>query len=240
MKRLLLIAAVVAVLGANRSAQGTLITYFGEDLGPRSTPGPNSQAAETAFLAMLTGVATEDFEGFATGTAPPIVLTFGSDTATLTGGGYYAEIRDSTTHIPVFGRFPTSGIKYLNTNATFSVAFSSPQAAFGFYGTDIGDFSGQLSLTLTDGGTTNLTIPHTVSAPNASVLYFGLTVSSAAETFTAIQFGTTTGDDSFGFDDMTIGRLEQIIPEPSTLAIWSLLATLGITVGWWRRRRRAA
>jgi hypothetical protein len=26
------------------------------------------------------------------------------------------------------------------------------------------------------------------------------------------------------------------VPEPSTLAIWSLLATLGITVGWWRRR----
>jgi hypothetical protein len=28
-----------------------------------------------------------------------------------------------------------------------------------------------------------------------------------------------------------------IIPEPSTLLIWSLLAGLGIGVGWWRRRR---
>jgi hypothetical protein len=30
-----------------------------------------------------------------------------------------------------------------------------------------------------------------------------------------------------------------VIPEPSTFAIWSVLATLGITVGWWRRRRAA-
>ena len=31
-----------------------------------------------------------------------------------------------------------------------------------------------------------------------------------------------------------------VVPEPSTFAIWSLLGTLGITVGWWRRRRSAA
>jgi len=30
---------------------------------------------------------------------------------------------------------------------------------------------------------------------------------------------------------------ESVIPEPSTLLIWSLLAGLGIGVGWWRRKR---
>jgi len=30
------------------------------------------------------------------------------------------------------------------------------------------------------------------------------------------------------------------IPEPSTLIIWSLLASLGMGLGWWRRRKRAA
>jgi len=30
-----------------------------------------------------------------------------------------------------------------------------------------------------------------------------------------------------------------VIPEPSTLIVWSLLGALGITVGWWRRRRKA-
>ena len=29
-------------------------------------------------------------------------------------------------------------------------------------------------------------------------------------------------------------------PEPSTLVVWSLLGALGITIGWWRRRKRAA
>ncbi len=27
------------------------------------------------------------------------------------------------------------------------------------------------------------------------------------------------------------------IPEPSSLLVWCLLATAGISVGWWRRRR---
>ncbi len=42
-----------------------------------------------------------------------------------------------------------------------------------------------------------------------------------------------------------LGRLRQFgeitalssIPEPSTFIIWSLLGALGITVGWWRRRK---
>jgi hypothetical protein len=32
---------------------------------------------------------------------------------------------------------------------------------------------------------------------------------------------------------------ERAIPEPSTLIIWSLLASLGIGLAWWRRRRTA-
>jgi hypothetical protein len=27
------------------------------------------------------------------------------------------------------------------------------------------------------------------------------------------------------------------VPEPTTLIIWSLLGTLGVTIGWWRRRK---
>lgn len=40
----------------------------------------------------------------------------------------------------------------------------------------------------------------------------------------------------FTFDDL---EFEQI-PEPASLIVWSLLGALGITVGWWRRRRRGA
>ena len=38
----------------------------------------------------------------------------------------------------------------------------------------------------------------------------------------------------------TIVNPPRVIPEPSTFVIWSLLAALGVTVGCWRRRNRAA
>ena len=33
---------------------------------------------------------------------------------------------------------------------------------------------------------------------------------------------------------------DDVIPEPSTLAIWSVLGALGMTLGWYRRRKQAA
>jgi hypothetical protein len=37
-------------------------------------------------------------------------------------------------------------------------------------------------------------------------------------------------------DNFSLVASQQVIPEPSTVAIWSLLGGLGI-IGWWRRRR---
>jgi len=44
-------------------------------------------------------------------------------------------------------------------------------------------------------------------------------------------------DYEFSFD---VRAVPGDIPEPSTLIIWSLLASLGMGLGWWRRRKRAA
>ncbi len=44
----------------------------------------------------------------------------------------------------------------------------------------------------------------------------------------------------FGMDEFYIDEAApppEGVPEPSTLIIWSLLGALGITVGWWRKRR---
>jgi hypothetical protein len=38
-------------------------------------------------------------------------------------------------------------------------------------------------------------------------------------------------------DGTVHGYLLTPIPEPSTFIIWSLLGALGITIGWWRRRK---
>ncbi len=44
-------------------------------------------------------------------------------------------------------------------------------------------------------------------------------------------------DENVGTNEETITIDVTPIPEPSTLIVWSLLGALGITVGWWRRRR---
>jgi hypothetical protein len=218
-------------------SQAAVLTFFGEDLGPldANSPLPNSDAAQADFLSNLVGVGTEDFEGIAVGTTAPVVLNFGLDTATLNGDGY---IRDDFPISPA-GRFPTSGTHYWSTDSTannFVIDFSVAQAAFGFYGTDVGDFAGQLLVTLLDGSTLDLTIPHTINAPNASAIYFGVIVTDPAEVFTSVAFAATSSDDYFGFDDMTIGRLSQVqVLEPSTF----LLLGFGLAgVGLLRRKFR--
>jgi hypothetical protein len=49
----------------------------------------------------------------------------------------------------------------------------------------------------------------------------------------AYYSGVTT---AYGFKTKFYGE----VPEPATVIVWSLLAGLGITVGWWWRRRKAA
>jgi hypothetical protein len=204
------------------SAQASPLTFFGNDQGvffqsgaPTGAGFPNALAARTSFLANLTGVGTETFESFADGTGGPLALTFpGAGTATLTGSG---NIDDD----PGTGQNATSGNKWWRTGVgnDFSVTFSAPVAAFGFYGIDVGDINSRLTLTLANGGTVVLPIPHPLGDPqNGSVFFFGYI--DASNPWTSAAFSNPASGDDFGFDDMTIGSVEQVtpVPEPSTLA----------------------
>ena len=219
------VMVVLVTVGLVVPSPASVMEFFGEDLGPldATSARPNSDAAMAEFQSYLVGVSTEDFESFANLTPAPIALTFGSDTATLSGSG---EINN---YYPVSsaGRFPTSGRQYWHTSEDFQIDFSTPQAAFGFYGTDIGDFAGTLTLSLVGGGTVSLSVPHTVNAPDASCLYYGVIATTAAETFTSVTFGVDQVGitDHFGFDDMTIGRLDQVDPVPDMSATLLLLGT---------------
>ncbi len=215
--------STASLLVFSMSTQASSI-FFGEDLNPNGSQA-NSMAASTSFQSNLTGVGTEDFESFAPNTSGPIAIDFGvAGTATLSGNGDIGSGGGS-------GRFATSGTQYWETNDDFVIDFSVAVVAFGFFGTDIGDFGGQITLDFLSGGTTQFTVDNTVSAPDGSLLFWG--VIDEANPFTRITFGNTNSSDWFGFDDMTIGVASQVVPTnpvpvPATLALFGLgLAGLG-------------
>jgi hypothetical protein len=220
---------------------GAPLIFFGEDLGigegTRLLSFPNALAARNSFLANLVGVGTENFEGFADDTGAPLSLTFpgssGSITATLTGTGATNEVVSGTNGV---GRYPTSGNIYWESGQTFAIQFSAPVAAFGFYGIDIGDFGGQLTVTRNSGAITTFTVPNTVNGSGGGVLFWGII--DQADPFTQVAFGNTAaGTDFFGFDDMTVGDVEQvnIVPEPGTYA---MLGAGLLALGLLRRRKQ--
>lgn len=199
------------------------VTFFGEDLGlgeaTRLLAHPNADAAQTAFLANLVGVGTENFESFSNGTGAPLPIVFpGAGTATINGTG---SIVTQATGTNGYGRYPISGDNFWESGSNFSISFSDPIAAFGFYGVDIGDFDGQVVLTMATGGpNVVVNIGNSINIAGGSVLYFGFY--DLVNQYTSISFGNTAaGIDYFAFDDMTIGSLEQVdpIPEPTSILL---------------------
>ena len=228
MNRFRLALSVVLTAMTSSAALAAPVIYFGENQSPGLAVSGNPLAARAQFLSNLSGVSSQGFESFAFGTAAPIALTFtgsaGNLSATLTGDG---QVENRTTA----GRFNTTtgGSKWYDVSGAFNITFGTAIAAFGFYGTDIGDFSGRITLNLTDTDdvVTSLTVPNTVDGNNGALLFYGFIDSTKA--YKAIRFGNTaaTGEDFFGFDDMVIGEARQIappngVPEPGSLALVGL------------------
>ncbi len=216
-KSLALSALVALVLVMPMQASAYFNTFFGEDLYPGGSVAgaTNSQAAANAFYAQLTGVGVETFDSYSPGTTAPLAVSFGTaGTATLSGSG----IVETDTS---YGRFPISGRNFweVNSGNNFLITFSANVAAFGFWGTDMGDFSNQLVLSLSNGNVYN--IPHTISAPSGSALFWGII--DTGNLFGSLTISNTgTGGDVFGFDDFTIGSRQQVVPEPSTFMLLGL------------------
>ena len=211
------------VLGAvlNISFVSAQEVYFGEDLTPSgSVPaGGEAETARQEFLHALTaGVSTENFERFTDNRGGPLELNFvgglGRINAILSGSGQIGLG-------PSIGRFATSGEKYWENTGDYSIEFSTPIAAFGFYGTDIGDFDGNITLRTENGSIKNYVVPNTRNGPSGSLLFYGIV--DRTSPFQSIQFGNTApGVDVFGFDDLTVGDVSQVQPAPNTLPDFSL------------------
>lgn len=169
-------------------------------------------------------------------------------TATLEGIGQVATIPD--VDVNSAGRFPVSipvdGTQYFDTNfeiLAFTITFDQPITGFGFFGTDLGDFDGEIVLDITDinGVVTPVPVPHERSGEiddignflNASLMFFGVTNTTP---FWKVEFRNDGGIlDRFGFDNLIVSQAEEV-PEPGSLVL--LASGLLCTGGAWRLRRK--
>jgi hypothetical protein len=244
-------ACVLAAAGVSFSAStaSAYQVFFGESLSISAiiplASYSDAAVAEQQFLRVLSGVSTESFEGLATGATAPLSLNFaGAGAADLSGGsGTIETVAQGTTN--GVGRYGTSGTNFLEVTAggtgNFVIDFSTSTAALGFYGVDIGDFGGQLQIQLNDTANTILMVNNTIGSggsTDGSVLFFGIVADDGDELFTQASFLTSTGGgDVFAFDDITVGSLAQVVPEPGTLAMLSV-GLAGVTM-LARRQRKA-
>jgi hypothetical protein len=242
MKLSMLFAAGTMFAGI-AAAQAAPIVYFGEDIntgGDPSTVSPtHSTVTRNAFFTNLVGVGTENFDSIAVNTGTPLPISFGAaGTATITGSGNVAAGNDDA------GRYPVSGTQYYLAGAgNFAIGFSAPIAALGFYGIDVGDFGGQLTLTLVDvhNVSTTLTVPNTLGSggsTSGSILYFGFY--DTTDTYKSVSFGNNSGGaDTFAFDNFSIGSRQQVVPTP-TPEPGSMTLLLAGLAGFGLIRRRKA
>ena len=249
MNKSILSLAAAAVASFAVGSASAYVIYSGVDTGgPEAALAttPNSSGAENSFKSNLIGVGTETFEGLATGSVVPLVLNFGAaGTATLQGGSGQVRSLSAGQTTNGAGRYSVpGGSKWFDTvaggSATFNISFSQDVAAFGFYGIDIGDFNGTVTLEFLDSNSTvvgSLNVPTAPTATaNASVIYFGAIAQNNNELFRSVRFVTTGGSDFFGFDSFTIGAQNQVgtsVPEPTTLA---LIGAAMLGLGLSRRR----
>lgn len=208
------------------------------------------------------------FESKTAGQAPPFEASFSGSagstiTATLAGsaGQQVMDLGESGRYNTTANLAAGEPGKYWRVNASgsgeFSISFSRNISAFGFYGTDIGDFGGILSLVLTPANTTlpleSLTVrPLTGSAAsNGVAMFYGF--ADANRAYSKITFVTSgtllagSTSDYFGFDDFVVADAGQFIgttppgiPEPGSLALTGLALFAAASAARGRKARKAA
>jgi hypothetical protein len=250
----LVLAVFLAGMGAAHAAP---TTYFGNNAADQFAFGtvPVGSAAVAERVKFLAALGSQASESFSTATAATV---FGGTAVLSQAAGATGKI-ESVKIGPggVFpGRFnttpdPVTGVvgdgKWWNTSSTFSITLNSTTAnAFGFFGTDFGDFNGTLKFDLFMGNAmvrSDVLIPGDGGRQNGSLMFYGYTddqMNFDKVVFKISQVSPNPNlQDFIGFDDVVLGKLSGSasgVPEPTSLALVAL--SLGLLGASSRRNKQ--
>lgn len=208
------------ISAAGGGGSGGLRWFEAEDTSPGGvvTSGPSDELA--LFLDELTVSGSEGFEGsftlggeeytFENGLSMEgVEVVVNGTTATFGSTGAVASTSTAS------GRFNTTsgGSIYIQAGGALtmlSITFDAPISAFGSYLTDVGDFSGQVSIVLykSGGGTVTHDIDHTVNGSSGSLMFVGFV--DDVDEYTQIDYIASSTLEGIGFDDMYIATQAQL------------------------------
>ena len=209
-------------------------TYYGSD--PTGASQPTVSAARSAFTSSLASYGVETFGAQVPGTCSPLVSAFGgfaSGTFTPTTCGAGA----STTYDGAY--FPPDPTTYHIFSVTgglaMTLALGSQVQALGFWAGDWAWPSDTWTLEFWRGGAF-VDFWVAPSEPSSAAAWLGYTNSAG---FDEVRFYTTSSGDGVLFDDVTIGTVGAVVPEPASM---TLLATglVGMMGAGMKRRRKKA
>lgn len=244
-ERAVALACLTAVCSGVQAAP---FYYFGENMAPAQTVSGAPLTKRNDWVAQVSSFGTESFDTDVTGSGGPRDLEFVSGTGSFTARLTQAAPNGLIIQTPSNGgRFNTTGAengpvagKWWSVSQNFNIDFGQNLiSAFGFYATDFGDRTTQISVVLTDVNDVQTTraLSNTESVVGG-LLFWGFadpTNQYKSVSILLSQRVTTEGVDTVGFDDFvaTLASATTPVPEPTTLA---LLAVCALGAAATRRR----
>jgi hypothetical protein len=253
-------AAAVAAFGMAGAVNASPIFAIQTTTAPSSNPQAAFDA-QAAFLAQMTDVITEDFEGDMFSSLD-MSASFSTQVGTFTATGAPGDSSNSrcipssgTTcdqmlilnqdDSPFTGRYNTTagGSQWLDSNDVSQLTLNIIDPgfavnAFGFFVTDATDQGASFRVQFNDGTVVEQLLSVSgLSTGDHTYVSFRSTESIVAASILFENFGgSNVTRDGFGIDDVTIGH---IVPEPSIIALFGL-GLLGFGMMASVRRRRGA